>query len=375
MTDELFHYIPEQIYGIDSILWIFIIAAIVIVLMIVFFIVYYQIYKYRINKALTEEKRPKRPLVSPGAVAVSVGIVVWVAVTLFIMSMLYLIMGVLAQVNEMTMQDVRNNAVYFTETAKEKLATDYRFKVGSKHPDTGTIDLTVSVDTALVLGKEDKLTFRVGDSKTELKAGADGWYSGTVQASVWKANPSGILTLESDGDRISQILSDSPRLFESEEEKQETVDGTEWMDMFPTLESAALNTSISKAENGKNRIRSELTVTAFPAKADSSNVFTELTLVFDEDGKVFRKVELTKEAAGQNAYTYQLNELVGTGEIDYYILAKDTKGNSYKLYRENEYILNADDYQPAQGDTSFASSNSTITDKDGKLLKAFSGYN
>ena len=226
-------------------------------------------------------------------------------------------------------------------------------------------DLTLSLETRLVLGKDDKLTFRIGDSKTELKLGDDGRYTGTVKASVWKEYPSGILTLESDGDRITQILSTQILLFRDYSEQNDSVVGSEWLDCYATVDFDTSAAEVSK-DGEKTKLGGDLSVYAFDAKGTADIHFTELKLVFDLDGKVFREVDLMNDK---------------DVKVDYYVTGKDNEGNTYKLYRTNSYILNSDEYTPetVYSDDMISSDPngkySSITDKDGNLVKKFNLYN
>ena len=244
-------------------------------------------------------------------------------------------------------------------------------------------DLTLSLETRLVLGKDDKLTFRIGDSKTELKLGDDGRYTGTVKASVWKEYPSGILTLESDGDRITQILSTQILLFRDYSEQNDSVVGSEWLDCYATVDFDTSAAEVSK-DGEKTKLGGDLSVYTFDAKGTADIHFTELKLVFDLDGKVFREVDLMNDKdvkVDANCYTYHMNDTVDKGEIDYYVTGKDNEGNTYKLYRTNSYILNSGEYTPetVYSDDMISSDPngkySSITDKDGNLVKKFNLYN
>lgn len=372
---------PESINGIPTLYWILIFAAAIIGILIVLFIVYYIIYKIRINKSLEDEKRIGRPLITPLGIVVASGVVVWIASTVFIIAMLHLLTSLSAQTDYYTTDNYRNTITLSQKIDQQNITYDYTTKIGAMHADTKTVDMTISLETRIVLGKDDKLTFRIGDSKTELKTNEDGRYTGTVQVSVFTEAPTGILTLETDGEKISQFIATTPLIFTDISEWPETVDAEIWRDLFPHAEFDTTNVKVSK-DGEKTRLEGSLVVLTFCAEEDDSAVFTDLSLVLDVDGRVFRQIDLTDEkSARQSGDTYicTLDDTVESGEIDYYLLAKDAQGYSYKIYNENRYILNSDEYTgncPTTNDITSETEGtySTITDKDGKIIKRFVSY-
>lgn len=372
---------PESINGIPTLYWILIFAAAIIGILIVLFIVYYIIYKIRINKSLEDEKRIGRPLITPLGIVVASGVVVWIASTVFIIAMLHLLTSLSAQTDYYTTDNYRNTVTLSQKIDQQNITYDYTTKIGAMHADTKTVDITISLETRIVLGKDDKLTFRIGDSKTELKTNEDGRYTGTVQVSVFTEAPTGILTLETDGEKISQFIATTPLIFTDISEWPETVDAEIWRDLFPHAEFDTTNVKVSK-DGEKTRLEGSLVVLTFCAEEDDSAVFTDLSLVLDVDGRVFRQIDLTDEkSARQSGDTYicTLDDTVESGEIDYYLLAKDAQGYSYKIYNENRYILNSDEYTgncPTNNDITSETEGtySTITDKDGKIIKRFVSY-
>lgn len=372
---------PESINGIPTLYWILIFAAAIIGILIVLFIVYYIIYKIRINKSLEDEKRIGRPLITPLGIVVASGVVVWIASTVFIIAMLHLLTSLSAQTDYYTTDNYRNTITLSQKIDQQNITYDYTTKIGAMHADTKTVDMTISLETRIVLGKDDKLTFRIGDSKTELKTNEDGRYTGTVQVSVFTEAPTGILTLETDGEKISQFIATTPLIFTDISEWPETVDAEVWRDLFPHAEFDTTNVKVSK-DGEKTRLEGSLVVLTFCAEEDASAVFTDLSLMLDVDGRVFRQIDLTDEkSARQSGDTYicTLDDTVESGEIDYYLLAKDAQGYSYKIYNENRYILNSDEYTgncPTTNDITSETEGtySTITDKDGKIIKRFVSY-
>lgn len=372
---------PESINGIPTLYWILIFAAAIIGILIVLFIVYYIIYKIRINKSLEDEKRIGRPLITPLGIVVASGVVVWIASTVFIIAMLHLLTSLSAQTDYYTTDNYRNTVTLSQKIDQQNITYDYTTKIGAMHADTKTVDMTISLETRIVLGKDDKLTFRIGDSKTELKTNEDGRYTGTVQVSVFTEAPTGILTLETDGEKISQFIATTPLTFTDISEWPETVDAEIWRDLFPHAEFDTTNAKVSK-DGEKTKLEGSLVVLTFCAEEDDSAVFTDLSLVLDVDGRVFRQIDLTDEKSARQSgdtYTCTLDDTVESGEIDYYLLAKDAQGYSYKIYNENRYILNSDEYTgncPTNNDITSETEGtySTITDKDGKIIKRFVSY-
>ena len=372
---------PESINGIPTLYWILIFAAAIIGILIVLFIVYYIIYKIRINKSLEDEKRIGRPLITPLGIVVASGVVVWIASTVFIIAMLHLLTSLSAQTDYYTTDNYRNTVTLSQKIDQQNITYDYTTKIGAMHADTKTVDMTISLETRIVLGKDDKLTFRIGDSKTELKTNEDGRYTGTVQVSVFTEAPTGILTLETDGEKISQFIATTPLIFTDISEWPETVDAEVWRDLFPHAEFDTTNVKVSK-DGEKTRLEGSLVVLTFCAEEDDSAVFTDLSLVLDVDGRVFRQIDLTDEKSARqigDTYICTLDDTVESGEIDYYLLAKDAQGYSYKIYNENRYILNSDEYTgncPTNNDITSETEGtySTITDKDGKIIKRFVSY-
>lgn len=375
----------SQIYGIDSIYWILIFASAFIGFIILFFLIYRIIYKIRINKALKSERRISSPLISPGGVAVAIGIVMWIAVSFFMIVQLHIIDFALREYGNYSGQSFHAVIEQNGLTNSEKISSDYRFNTGEHHSEDKTYDLNVSISSNIVLGKNDKLTFRIGDSKTELKLSKGGRYTGTVRVSAWNGCPSGILTFEGDGIKISQILSAgySKDDENDENEKDDEIDlnGDEmWQDFYPTAEFVVLNKKYSK-ENNIDTIESDIYVYPYPAENDKKLVFTEMKLVFDTDGTVFREVDLLKDKSVSvygEGYSYHLKDNVKSGNVNYGFAAKDSEGNSYIYYYHRDFVPsgNRDSLAEAENEeekpiSAYERKYNTITDKNGKLLKRY----
>lgn len=378
---ETWGWMPDEINGIPSLYWILIFAAAIIGILIILSIVYFIIYKIRINKSLEEEKRIGRPLITPLTVAVASGVVVWIASTVFIVAILHFLTTLSVQNDNYILDNYRNIVTLTQIVDSQHITDDYKTTLGKTHADTKTIDMTISLSTQLVLGKDDKLTFRIGDSKTELKKGDDGRYTGTVQVSVFAEYPTGILTLETEGEKINQFITTTPMIFRDYTEWPETVQGREWLDLYPHAEYDTSNLKVSK-DGDKTKLEGSLEVMTFCAEEDTDMVFTDLTLVLDVNDRTFRMIDLKNDSSVRqngDTYIYTLDETVEKGEIDYYLMAKDSEGNSYTLYNEDDYILNSDEYEPdvPMNDDITADTEgkfSTITDKDGNVLKRFVAY-
>lgn len=376
---ETWSRIPQEIYGIPSLYWILIFAAALIFFLLLFFIGYYIIYKIRINKALKEEKSIGRPLISPLGIAVASGIVVWIASTVFIVAMLHLMTDISTQNCEYIMDSYRNIVTLQQTVQNSQIAVSYDTELGDYHADTKTVDMHISIDTYLVPGKDDKLTFRIGDSETELKYDSGTRYYGTVEVSVLREYPTGILTLETKGDRINQLITTSPVIFRDYTEQPESIQYETWQKFYPTAGLSADNVNIEK-KDGKNIVSAKINVEIVPAEVDESISFTELKLVFDVNDRTFRQVDLMNDkdvTTGDCYYGYNLYETVEPGEIDYYLMAKDADGNTYTIYNLNSgYILNSDEYEPVipqnnDIDSSTEGKYNIVRDKNGNVLKRY----
>ena len=315
---------------------IFAITAVVLVVAIIFFVAYYFIYRFFINKKILKGDRTAHTaIVSPAVVMVTIGVILCVA-AYFINQ--YQMQIVIMQGSDIYSTAASNTDILIREIVKnkaERIAKNYSFESGSVHNDTKTYDLKLTIETDIALGKNDKLTFRIGDSKSELKKTNDGNYSCTVQASILKENHQGILTLESDGDRISEILNDACQIIDGEIEEG-TDNEIEINDCFPYIDSSEANFVLTEKDENTSEMSVDMTVTAYPSKADEKDNFTEMKLIFEQEGKILSETDLMNSKdvkKNGNDYTYSFKGTISNGENPTcYVLAKDKNGFGYKLY-------------------------------------------
>lgn len=294
---------------------------------IIFFIAYYFIYKFYINKKIASgDRTPHTAIVSPAVVAVTIGVIIWIASYVFLMFNVQVIGMVSGDIYSVSADSANLLVEDQYNDARNRIARSCVFTSGDIHADTKTFDLKLSLETDIVLGKNDKLTFRIGDSKCELKKDKDGRFTGTVQATVLQESHQGILTLESDGEKISEILSDDTHFLSESNAIEEDI----WAKCFPYIESSIENYSL----NG-NEVNAEIKVYSYSAYLDKNNNFTEMKLVFADESKVIKEVDLinSKDVKKDgNSYTYNFKGTVKEGKnIECYVLAKDNYGYSYKL--------------------------------------------
>ncbi len=364
--------------------WVLIGAAIVIVLAVLIISVNYALYKKRINKVLESGEPAKTPMPTPRSTAAVIGLIIWIGTTVFMLVQLQTLnyySFMMKNTTDIMVQQVDSIYGVSSQSIWDKvneqnnaqvIAANYIIKLGKVHDDTKTIDLTLTVTPNVIPGKDDVLTFRIGDSKTVMKKIDNGKYSGTVQTSVFHEQPAGILTLESDGEKINQIINDTLRYpLDEGIEQNEVVDEDTWCKCFPLADFSERDTQV-KTNGDKTNITSVITTERKGSMADSSNKFTEMTLVFENAGKEIKRVDLMKDSSVQvsgDSYTYTFNGTVSKNNdaVIYYLLAKDKDGYSYKLYRPGEYIIG---WKSGKiGAVTDTDEHSIIYNKDGSILK------
>ncbi len=346
-----------------------------------FFIIYFWLYKRRINKTLKEGKSNKTPMFSLGSIALTVGIMIWACSTAFMLFQLQALTyysneqlnALQQQMNDLSrLQDEAGGSLFDINRKidSQSFVEDYSFELGKTHFDTRMTEVVLHVMPRVTMGKTDKLTFRVGDSKTELKAGKDGIYTGTVQVSVFSESLSGILTWDNNGDKLHEFLYDDNMLFTEDS----------WHQFFPYIafeqdSETGLMISIESLDSGM-RIETDIIAHMYPAHVDENYRFTDMKLIFDNDGKVFKEVDLLKSAdvkRNGDMYAYHLNETINVNlqdaKIHYHILAKDADGYTYQLYRYDAYGY--DEENPYREDAVLYDKISSIFDKNGNIVKQF----
>ena len=348
-------------------------VSVLIAAVVAFYIVYYFIYKRKINKALAEGKPIKSHMPSPGSTLLTIGVIIWVVSTIFIIFQLQMIMlytGMLsfnvAIIGEQTDSIYNNIGIQFwdnvnKEAEKQSLVLEKDFKAGKIDAKNKTAELTISITPRILPGKDDKFTFRIGDSQTELKPDSAGRYSGTVTIGIF-TDPTGILTFEGNGEKISEIIADAPH-YPVDQDESEHFD-VSWESVFPSAESREFNTQITPDGNGKSNVSSELGVYSIGAEADESYKFSGIELIIECDDKELRRVDILKDSAvylDDGCYKYKLDEVVDGTEpkIMYRIEAKDELGYSY-VY--NYKMLGED------GNNTAYEMYSVITAKDGSTI-------
>ena len=312
------------------------VTAVVLLVAILFFVIYYFIYRFYINKKiLNGDRTAHSKIVSPAIIVITVGVILCIA-AYFVTQYKLQIIGVTA--GDSYSAGASNLQILLENTRRssaEKIAKNYSFTAGKAHNDTKTYDLNLTLETDIELGKNDRLTFRIGDSKSELKMNNDRSYSCTVQASLLKDVHQGILTLESDGDRISEILSDEQIHFSESSDYVDAVNELQ-SDSFPYIDCSEDNTNINEKDDGTTDISTDITVIAYPANNNSNDTFTEMKLVFEQGGKILSETDLMASSdvrKNGNEYTYTFKGNVKNDIEKYcYVLAKDKGGYSYKLY-------------------------------------------
>lgn len=369
---------------IDGAQWVLIIAAIVIILAVIIISINYVLYKKRINKVLESGEPAKTPMPTPRSTAAVIGLIIWIGTTVFMLVQLqtlnyycFMMKGTMDIMQQQvdSIYGISSSSIWDKvneQNNAQVIASNYIIKLGKVHDDTKTIDLTLTVTPNVIPGKDDVLTFRIGDSKTVMKKADNGKYSGTVQTSVLNEQPAGILTLESDREKISQIINDTLRYpLDEGIEQNEIVDEDTWCKCFPLADFTESNTEI-KTNGDKTNITSVITTERKGSMADSSNKFTEMTLVFENAGKEIKRVDLMKDSSVQvsgDKYTYTFSGTVNKNDeaVTYYLLAKDRDGYSYKLYKPGEYIIGW--MSGKIGAVTDTNAQSIIYDKDGSILK------
>ena len=339
------------------------ITAVILAAAILFFVIYYFIYRFYINKKILKGDRTAHSsLVSPAVILITVGVILCVAA--------YFVTQYQIQIIAMTAGDAYSVSASNTEllleaehrSVSDRIAKTAVFSVGQNHTDTRTFDLKLTIETDVVPGKNDKLTFRLGDSKSELKKTRDGKYSCTVQASIFKTRFQGILTFESDGDRISEMINTKRSFYPDEANYEEQIDDLRNKSL-PYIDCSEANVVINSGDNNTSDVSIDITVIDCPSKSDKNDVFTEMKLVFEQDGKVLDETNLMNSndvEKNENEYTYTFEGSVKNGsEASCYVLAKDKNGFTYKLYcRLNDDIFKND-------------SDNIIYDTDGNEIASF----
>ncbi len=351
-------------YTMDVFYQILSVTGVVLAAAVLFFVIYYFVYKFYINrKILSGEKNQGPVIVSPGVIAVTVGVIICIAAYVMMFLSVSLTAKIAGDIYSSTASLFQMNISDTIENNKKSVAREYSFEAGTVHNDTKTVDLKVTVITDLTLGKEDKLTFRIGDSKTQLVQDKEGNYTGTVQTSVFKEYPTGILTFESDGEKFSEFLSDEPNVWNPVEGVGAVSDDI-WTECLPFAELSDTDTAI----NGNN-VETTVKVISYASKSDSNDKFTEMNLVFENDGKAVRTVDLMKDTGVQKdgeTYTYHLNDNIGgKGILRYYVSAKDSNGFQYFFRPGNVF------HDEGEEAVFSYDNDCKITDKDGNTLKTF----
>lgn len=369
-------------FDIPNISQILLVFFTVIIVLVVFFILYRIAYKIYINRFLAkgrhDGKKRFSPMITPAGLMITTGVAAAITVAVILICMINFV-GLVAEQNAQYISDIyRNQAAMEQKANMERITYKYSFEAGEVHDDTKTVDLTLKLSTGLTLGTNDKLTFRVGDSKTEMRADEKGIYTGTVQVSAFRGHPAGILTLESEGEKISQIIEDTPIVFASTEDEElynfDVVGGTEWVDMYPSAEAYVSDGKEEELENGDVRIQKQITVYPHAAKANPKKTFTKMKLVIEQNKQTVCEADLLngETEAKDKQYLYDLDITVKEGMLKYYIIAKDADGNQYKMYFESGWIVssksgtekeNSADHYEESGSGGYCVK---ITDKNGK---------
>ena len=321
------------------------VTAVVIAVAVLFFIIYYFIYRFYINKKILKGDRTAHSsLTSPAVVLVTVGVILCIAayyVTQYKLQILAIRTGDVYSVSASASNLILDERLQYMST---RIAKNAEFAVGQNHPDTKTFDLKLTIETDIVPGKNDKLTFRIGDSKSELKMNKDGKYSCIVQASIFKTTYQGILTLESDGDKISEIISNNNSFYADTTDFGDQINALFYKSL-PYTDSEETNVVITRRDNDTSDLNAEIKVIAYPSRSDENDVFTEMKLVFEQDGKALGETDLinskdVKKNGNEYACTFE-GVIKNEHKIDCYVLAKDKNGFTYKLYcRLNNDIFN-----------------------------------
>ena len=362
------------------------ITAFVIIGFIIIAVLYTIAYKIHINRVLKKGREGVKirhaAFLTPGTVLVVIGVMLVIAGYISLVNMInanYLLTDSVAYCNDVI---CRTQNELQQEYHSSLITDNYSFEVGSKHPETKTVDLTLTLSSNLVLGKNDRLTFRIGDSKTELKPKKNqpGYYTGTVQVDGFQGEPAGVLMLEADGQKISQILKNAPIYGKDDLDEYDGVTGDEWRSFYPNID-VSVNTDKATAEkDGKIHLEQMIEVNSYTAEYDPKNEFTEMKLVIKEGNKTLREVDLMKnktvmsdeEEKEFGVYQYLLNETVNEDVVlDYYVFAKTSVGYSYECYFHAEQMSLGDDgelvgeHQTIFSDIFYCS----IYDKNGDLFK------
>lgn len=381
-TNEIQTFLSSET-GISSLYVILIAAGIIIAVMTAIIIGYFVIYKRRINKTLMSGEKGTGAGISPGGTALTVWLIVWVASTIFIVLQLQALsihgmntdkrtLGILSQSEAMyNLQEYYVNQLLEIDNSinSQNITNKYSFEFGKYNAADNTIELKITITPRLIMGDKDKYTFTAGNNSTELKLQKDGRYTGTVNIPTYVSETSGVLTLEANGEKLTQIITDKEGILQS----------NKWRKYYPYVDFADIDSKAKDAGSGKINVESDVTVTAFSAKEDANRRFNSLTLVFEKNGKTIREVDLMKDSGVKkqgNDYKYHFSETVsGSAEepgIYCYIKAEDTLSYGYKLFVSGEFFMKpADNSDSEEYETGDYQGNCEITDKDGVLLKKF----
>ena len=334
---------------------------------------------------------------SVGGTALTIGIILWLTSTLFMLFQLQTItfcMGDFYRRSDITQEQLNTIYNYVSEqyrkeqndlTSKQSVAESTTFTLGKINSDK-TVDLTISVKPHITLGTGDKLTYRIGDETAELKKDDYGLYTGTVKVSVFNPFPSGILTYEGHGDKLSEIVQNDYHFpiadinGEILPENKNVVTDDLWDNFLPFAEFMSTDAVADTSVSGQTHVNASVYIYTQPAAADPTIKFTDISLVFECNGKELRRVDVLHDSSvkkvDDNGLEYSFDETIGSENavVFYYLIAKDTEGNTYKLYNYgigSYYLLPLDN---SRSDITVPEYNaeSIIRDKDGKLIVRYS---
>ena len=367
---------------------ILIFAGGIVAVLAILCIIYYFLYKRRINKALADGTAPKRSIFSPGGAALGTGIIIWFASTVFMVCQLQSLNYITTKTSselyaaDKYIKEQVLNAQYMIDTAQHEITgqhitESYSLTAGEYHADTRTVDAEICIQTDIVLGSGDKLTFRIGDNTTVLKKNADINYTGKISISIFDSFPKGILTLETPQGNIQQLLS----VKIDTNDNPESSDPESWTEIYPSAEIRLVQPKAHENQDGSVQIDTDVAVNIENAEKAPDCSFTEMTVIFEgEGGKLMSKTDLLKnsEAVGRSddTYTCHFSGTVPKGRTIYYLSAKDSDGNSYCLYGKDCVIYNSS-LAPGQRLTPPQNRNdadylfSVLYDEKGNILKTF----
>ncbi len=367
---------------------ILIFAGGIVAVLAILCIVYYFLYKRRINKALADGTVPKRSIFSPGSAALGTGIIIWFASTVFMVCQLQSLNYITTKTSselyaaDKYVKEQVLNAQYMIDSVRheitgQRITESYCLTAGEFHADTRTVDAEICVQTDIVLGSSDRLTFRVGDSKTVLKRNADVNYTGRISISIFDSSPKGILTLETPEGNIQQLISVE---FDSGDDPEDP-ELTSWTDLYPSAELSLLQPRAHENSDGSVQIDTDAAVNIKNAVKAPDCGFTEMAVIFEgEGGKLLSKTELLEggEAVGHSGdtYTCHFSGNAPKGKTIYYLLAKDSNGNSYRLYGKDCVIYDSSlapgkRLAPTQDRNNAGYLFSVLYDEKGNILHAF----